>query len=274
MKDLRGRVAVVTGASTGIGRAIASAFLREGMRVVIASQNEARLAEAADALREQGGALLAVPTDVSDRAAVERLAEATLAEFGAVHVLVNNAGVWAPGYAWEISPRDWEWVVGVNFWGTVYGIQVFLPHLLSAGEGHVVNVSSVGGLMTAPVHSPYSATKHAIVGLSKGLRADLRLKGVPVGVTLVCPGMVKTNIMSQLETTGPGGKPRAPQELAPEVQAMWNAIGSATDAGIPADEVGPMVVDAIRSDRFWLLPNGEQFIPVFEQELTELKQGA
>jgi NAD(P)-dependent dehydrogenase (short-subunit alcohol dehydrogenase family) len=274
VKELRGRVAVVTGASTGIGRAIAAAFLREGMRVVIASQNEARLAEAADALRAHGGELLAVPTDVSDRASVERLAEATIAEFGAVHVLVNNAGVWAPGYAWEISERDWEWVVGVNFWGTVYGIQVFVPHLLRAGEGHVVNVSSVGGLMTAPVHSPYSATKHAIVGLSKGLRADLRLKGAAIGVTLVCPGMVKTNIMSQLETTGPGGKPRAPQELAPEVQAMWNAIGSATDAGIPADEVGPMVVDAIRSDRFWLLPNGEQFIPVFEQELTELKQGA
>ena len=274
MKELRGRVAVVTGASTGIGRAIAASFLREGMRVVIASQNEARLAEAADALREPGGVLLAVPTDVSDRAAVERLADATLAEFGAVHVLVNNAGVWAPGYAWEIAPRDWEWVVGVNFWGTVYGIQLFLPHLLRAGEGHVVNVSSVGGLMTAPVHSPYSATKHAIVGLSKGLRGDLRLKGAPIGVTLVCPGMVKTSIMSQLETTGPGGKPRAPQELAPEVQAMWDAIGSATDAGIPADEVGPMVVDAIRSDRFWLLPNGEQFFAVFEQELRELEQGA
>jgi len=273
LKELRGRVAVVTGASTGIGRAIASEFMRQGMRVVIASQNAERLAKAADELRANGGAVLAVPTDVSDRAAVGRLADAALAEFGAVHVLVNNAGVWAPGYAWEIGPRDWEWVVGVNFWGTVYGIQVFLPHLLREPEGHVVNVSSVGGLMTAPVHSPYSATKHAIVGLSKGLRADLRLKGAAVGVTLVCPGMVKTNIMSQLETTGPGGRPRGPQELAPEVAQMWDAIGSATDAGIPAEDVGPMVIDAIRTDRFWLLPNGEQFFTVFEQELRELERG-
>ena len=274
MKELRGRVAVVTGASSGIGHAIALAFVREGMRVVIASQNEARLADAADALRAEGGTVLAVPTDVADRAAVERLAEATLAEFGAVHVLVNNAGVWAPGYAWEIAPRDWEWVVGVNFWGTVYGIQVFVPLLLREPEGHVVNVSSVGGLMTAPVHSPYSATKHAIVGLSKGLRADLKLKGAAVGVTLVCPGMVKTNIMRQLETTGPGGAPRPQQQLAPEVQQMWDVIGAATDAGIPAADVGPMLVAAIRDGRFWLLPNGESFHGVFEQELRELEQGA
>jgi NAD(P)-dependent dehydrogenase (short-subunit alcohol dehydrogenase family) len=182
------------------------------MRVVIASQNEARLADAADALRAEGGTVLAVPTDVADRAAVERLAEATLAEFGAVHVLVNNAGVWAPGYAWEIAPRDWEWVVGVNFWGTVYGIQVFVPLLLREPEGHVVNVSSVGGLMTARRYTARTrrpSTQSS--GCPKALRADLKLKGAAVGVTLVCPGMVKTNIMRQLETTGRGGAPRPPR---------------------------------------------------------------
>ncbi len=274
MKDLSGRVAVVTGASTGIGRAIAAAFARQGMRVVLASQNPRRLEDAAEAIRALGGEVLAVPTDVGDRAAVERLAGATLEAFGAVHVLVNNAGVFAPGYAWEISGEDWKWVVDVNLWGTVYGLQAFVPHLLAQPEGHVVNVSSAGGLMTTPAHGPYTATKHAIVGLSKGLRAELAMKGGSVGVTLVCPGMVDTPILSQPEKTGPGGRPRGRLALAPEVQGVWDAIAAAMETGIPADDVGAMVVDAIRDGRFWLLPNAEQFFGVFEQELAELERGA
>jgi NAD(P)-dependent dehydrogenase (short-subunit alcohol dehydrogenase family) len=273
VKELRGRVAVVTGASTGIGRAIARAFAREGMCVVLASQNPERLEAAAVELRSLGGPVLAVPTDVSDRDAVFRLARAALDAFGAVHVLVNNAGVWVPGYSWEVSQEEWEWVVGVNLWGTVYGLQAFLPHLLEQPEAHVVNVASVGGLMAAPVHSPYSATKHAVVGLSKGLRLDLSIKGASVGVTLVCPGAIRTSIMSQPWRTGPGGRPRGHPELAPEVQAVWDAIGAETDAGIPAEEVGPMVVEAIRNDRFWLLPNGERFFEVFERELEEIEGG-
>ena len=178
------------------------------MRVVLASQNADRLAAAVDELRAEGAEVVGVPTDVSDEAAVRALATATLDTFGAVHVLVNNAGVWAPGYAWEISRADWEWVIGVNLWGPIHAIRVFVPHLLEQPEAHVVNVSSAGGLMAATVHSPYSTAKHGLVGLSKGLRADLALKGANVGVTLVCPGAVSTAIMSQIENTGPGGIPR------------------------------------------------------------------
>jgi NAD(P)-dependent dehydrogenase (short-subunit alcohol dehydrogenase family) len=271
MNDLEGRVAVVTGASTGIGRGIARAFATAGMRVVLASQNVDRLAAAVDELRAEGAEVVGVPTDVSDEAAVRALAAATLDTFGAVHVLVNNAGVWAPGYAWEISREDWEWVIGVNLWGPIHAIRVFVPHLLEQPEAHVVNVSSAGGLMAATVHSPYSTAKHGLVGLSKGLRADLALKGANVGVTLVCPGAVSTAIMSQIENTGPRGVPRGTVELAPEVQAAWNSIGAYTDAGIPADDVGDMVVTAIRENRFWLLPNAQVFHPVFEQELDDLE---
>lgn len=273
MKTLQDRVAVVTGASTGIGRAVAAELARRGASVVLASQNADRLALAEAEIAPIGAPVLAVQTDVEDRSAVERLADATLDRFGAVHILVNNAGVFAPGYAWEISYADWEWVVGVNLWGTIYGIKTFMPHLLAQEEAHVVNVASAGGLMTSPTHGPYTASKHAMVGLSKGLRADLAIKQANVGVTLVCPGGVATNITTQLETTGPGGKPRETVELSPEVDAVWKAIEQVTDSGIAAEEVGPMVADAILQDRFWLLPNGECYFDVFDQELADLKAG-
>lgn len=272
MKDLVDRVAVVTGASTGIGRSVALECARAGMHVVMASQNAERLGTAVETVRATGARVIGVPTDVGDLASVERLAAATLAEFGAVHLLVNNAGVFRPGYQWEISLEEWEWVVRTNLWGTVYGIKVFVPHMLSQPEGHIVNVSSTGGLMTTPVQGPYTATKHAIVGLSKGLEAELAMKGATIGVTVVCPGMVATNITSQLETTGPGGKPMA-VNLPREVAELWDVMRTVTDQGIPADDVGPMVIDAVRNRRFWLLPNGEQFFPVFEQELHAIEAG-
>ena len=271
MEKLEGRVAVVTGASTGIGQSVARSMLAAGTSVVIASQNEARLAAAVDALGGPSDRILAVPTDVGDEASVHHLRDATLERFGAVHILVNNAAVFAPCYLWEISRTDWEWVTGVNYWGPIHGIRAFMPHLLAEDEGHVVNVSSAGGLMASTVHGPYCTTKHALVGLSKALRADLALKGANVGVTLVCPGAVQTAITTQLSNTGPGGVPRAEVVLDPEVQATWDSILSYTDAGIPADEAGDLVLDAIRANRFWLLPNGEVFFPVFERELEDLE---
>jgi NAD(P)-dependent dehydrogenase (short-subunit alcohol dehydrogenase family) len=273
MKQLEGRIAVVTGASTGIGRSIARSFAGAGMRVVLASQNEHRLDAAVAELRATGAEVLGVPTDVADEAAVQRLADATLDAFGAVHVLVNNAGVYAPGYAWEISRAEWEWVMGVNLWGPIHAVRAFLPHLLAQEEGHVVNVSSAGGLMPATVHGPYCTTKHGLVGLSKALKADLALKGAAVGVTLVCPGAVATEITTQIQHTGPGGVARGSVELAPEVQGAWDSILAYTDAGIDSDDVGEMVLEAVREDRFWLLPNGEVFHGVFERELDDLKAG-
>jgi NAD(P)-dependent dehydrogenase (short-subunit alcohol dehydrogenase family) len=271
VQELDQRVAVVTGASTGIGRAIARSFVAEGMRVVLASQNESRLDDAVNELAAEGAPVVGVPTDVSDEAQVQALADATVAEFGQVDVVVNNAGVFAPGYAWELSRADWEWVVGVNLWGPIHAMRVFVPLLLERPEAHFVNVSSAGGLMPARVHAPYCTTKHGVIGLSKALRADLELKGANVGVTVVCPGAVVTAITSQISNTGPGGVPRGSVELPPEVEAVWDGINAYTDAGIPADDVGAMVVDGIRESRFWVMPNAEVFFPVFEQELEDLK---
>jgi NAD(P)-dependent dehydrogenase (short-subunit alcohol dehydrogenase family) len=273
MKQLQGRVAVVTGASTGIGRAIARSFATEGMRLVLASQNAERLAQAVDELRADGFPVIGVPTDVGDESQVQALADATLSEYGAVHVLVNNAGVFAPGYLWDISTEDWKWVVDVNLWGPIHAIRAFVPHLLTQDEGHVVNVSSAGGLMPAGVHGPYCTTKHGVVGLSKALRADLAIKGANIGVTLVCPGAVKTPITSQIQTTGPGGVPRGTVDLPPEVDAAFGSILTYTDGGIPASDVGDMVTRAIRENHFWLLPNAEVFFPIFDKQLEDLKAG-
>jgi NAD(P)-dependent dehydrogenase (short-subunit alcohol dehydrogenase family) len=273
MDKLEGRVAVITGASTGIGRAIARSFAEQGMRLVLASQNADRLALAVQELRAEGFEAIGVPTDVGSESEIQALAHAAIETFGAVHVLVNNAGVFAPGYMWDISAADWQWVVDVNLWGPIHAIRAFVPHLLEQDEAHVVNVSSAGGLMPAGVHGPYCTTKHAVVGLSKALKADLAIKGANVGVTVVCPGAVKTAITTQIATNGPGGIPRGTIELPPEVDAAFGSILSYTDAGIPADGVGDMVVEAIKRNRFWLLPNAEVFFPILEQQLADLEAG-
>lgn len=271
MKDLGGKVAVVTGASSGIGLGIAKELAGRGLSIVMASQSEERLSRAAEEVAASGAEVLAVATDVAKKSDLERLAERTLERFGAVHVLVNNAGVYAPGYAWEISDADWDWVVDVNYWGTVNGIRVFMPHLLEQDEAHVVNVSSAGGLMTAPGHGPYTSTKHAIVGLSKGLRAELAMKQAKVGVTLVCPGGVATKISSQFERSGPGGQPRGEKPLPAEVAAIFEAVDQTVETGISSEDVGRMVHRAIVEDRFWVLPNAEVYFPVFDHEFAELK---
>lgn len=273
MKQLQDRVAVVTGASTGIGYAIAKSFARAGMRLVLASQNAERLAHAVDELRQDRVPVIGVATDVGDEGQVRALADAAIAEYGAVHVLVNNAGVFAPGYLWDISSEAWKWVMDVNLWGPIHGIRAFVPHMLTQEEGHVVNVSSAGGLMPAGVHGPYCTTKHGVVGLSKALRADLAIKGADIGVTLVCPGAVKTPITSQIKTTGPGGIPRGSVDLPPEVDTAFGSILTYTDAGIPAEGVGEMVVTAIRGNHFWLLPNAQVFFPIFDQQHEDLKAG-
>jgi NAD(P)-dependent dehydrogenase (short-subunit alcohol dehydrogenase family) len=271
MEKLEGRVAVVTGASTGIGRATALALARQGMRLVLASQNEDRLRDAVRAAEQTGAEVLGVPTDVGKEIAVKALADAAIERFAAVHLLMNNAGVFVPGLAWEISQDDWDWVLNVNMMGPLYAIRAFLPHLLQQPEGHIVNVASAGGLMPAVAHAPYCTSKHAVVGLSKALRADLGLKGARVGVTVVCPGAVATPIMSQDTTTGPGGVPRGSFDLAPDVAGVWDMVRRFTDNGIAAEDVGEMIVSAVRENQFWLLPNAQDFYPIFDQELDDIK---
>ena len=194
IRDLQEKVVVITGAGSGIGRATALAFASHGARMVLADLDGQRATGVAAAITAEGGNALAQEADVSDRAQVEELYKAVIDAFGDVDILVNNAGVALGGRLEDATPADWDWVVGANFSGVVHGMQVFLPHLIKRRAGHVVNVASVAGLVPVGGCAVYSATKHAVVGLS--MAARIEMQEYNVGVTCVCPGLIRTNILT------------------------------------------------------------------------------
>ncbi|MFI1582960.1 SDR family NAD(P)-dependent oxidoreductase [Embleya sp. NPDC020630] len=272
MRELAGRVGVVTGAAGGIGYGIAQALADDGMRVVLADTDTARLEEAAALLRADGAEVAAVPTDVRDAAAVRALADAALAGFGRVDVVCNNAGVWTLNRQWETELVDWQWVVDVNLWGVVHGVRTFVPLMLAQPEGgHIVNTASMGGLLGGAMTGPYSTTKHAIVGLTKGLRAELA--ETAVGVSLLCPGKVRSEMLDRVnarpvadaddETPGDGGP-------TPSARDVIDAMRRSQAGAMSAREAGGQVAAAIREDRFWVLPGADAHAPLVRAEFDEL----
>ena len=260
MEDLRGKVAVVTGAASGIGLALATRFAAEGMKVVLADVEPVPLAAAESALRAQGAAVLAVRTDVMKEDEVRRLADAAFDAWGPVHVLCNNAGVAGGGGAadfWDVAAEDWNWVLGVNFWGVLYGVRHFVPRMLAHGEpGHVVNTASVAGLLTGFVSAPYTISKHGVVALSEGLYKNLKTRQARLSASVLCPGWVNTNIL-EAERNRPEAlqAPAAAEDaMTPQRQAMMDAIRGFVQSGFRPDEIAARVIDAIRSDRFYIVP--------------------
>jgi NAD(P)-dependent dehydrogenase (short-subunit alcohol dehydrogenase family) len=254
MKLEAGKVAVVTGAASGIGLALAERFARDRLDVVLADVEEGALASAADRIGALGVQTLAVPTDVSDMEAVEALAGAALERFGSVHVVCNNAGVSSGADPWFGPLSAWSWVLGVNLWGVIHGIRAFLPILINQREGHIVNTASIAGLNpgSGPV---YAASKHAVVALSEELFKTTKMVGLPVGVSVLCPGWVRTAIMDADRNWPARLGESPPQGTAQEVVRPHydRAIGAGTDPAAIAD----VVAEAIMSDRFWILPHPE-----------------
>lgn len=252
MGDLRGRVAVVTGAASGIGFALAARFVAEGMKVVLSDVDKVRLERATSGLAKSGAEVTSVPCDVSSPEQVDALARQTVATFGGVHVVCNNAGVaGTAGRMWELEPDDWDRTLGINLLGAVNGIRSFVPLLLREGEGHVVNTASVAGLVPA-VLGDYSVTKHAVVALSEALYFDLVAAGSRVGVSVLCPGWVRTNIGSSQRTAR-----RATPD--PHRQAMRRLITQQIAAGMEPAEVAGQVVQAIRTGRFYITTGGGEW---------------
>jgi NAD(P)-dependent dehydrogenase (short-subunit alcohol dehydrogenase family) len=254
MRNFRGRVAVVTGAASGIGFGLAERFASEGMRVVLADIEEAPLAAAAQRLRASGADVAEVRCDVSRAEEVDRLAAEAVDAFGAVHVICNNAGVADTSGApvWEASLEDWRWVVGVNLWGVVHGVHTFVPLLLQQDEGYVVNTASAAGLMPGGLGS-YGTTKHAVVALSEALRTELAAISARVGVSVLCPGIVATHIMDA-ERNRPGGA-RAAQADNPANREVLDRLRRLVPGGTPPSEIAAHVVEAMRDDRMYVLPH-------------------
>jgi NAD(P)-dependent dehydrogenase (short-subunit alcohol dehydrogenase family) len=273
VKTFQDRVAVVTGAASGIGLALAERFAVDGAKVVMADIEESALATAAEGLRRKGARLLVTRVDVSRPEDVERLARETYDAFGAAHVLCNNAGVAVLGAVHEHTLADWQWVINVNLWGVIHGVRAFLPRMLAGGdEGHIVNTASMAGLTTAPFMSVYDVTKHGVVALSESMYKELQVTGAPIGVSVVCPGLIDTNIMrssrnrpADLAATGKAG---------PMAEAFGQALSDRLADGYPPSEVAEQVVEGIRTGRFYIVPAQPEVksaIGVRAQDLIELK---
>jgi NAD(P)-dependent dehydrogenase (short-subunit alcohol dehydrogenase family) len=255
VQDLQDKVAVVTGAASGIGFGLAERFAREGMKVVLADVEVDALARAEAELRGRGATVLAVRTDVRQAGEVETLAEKTLGAFGGVHVVCNNAGVAVFKSAWEHTLADWEWVLGVNLWGVIHGVRTFVPIMLRQGtEGHIVNTASMAGLATSTFYGSYTVSKHGVVALSEVLSRELARIGAPVKVSVLCPEEVRTNIMTSARNRPPVlTDPEEAFMVRAEAQSAEEAVRADIEDGMFPARIADDVVAALRADKFYIL---------------------
>jgi NAD(P)-dependent dehydrogenase (short-subunit alcohol dehydrogenase family) len=274
MKEFKGKVAVITGAASGIGWALAERCVREGMNVVLADIEESALAKAEKDIRAIGAATLAVPTDVSKASDVEALANKALDAFGAVHLLCNNAGVGAGLSVWESTLADWQWVLGVNLWGVIHGVHFFVPIMIRQNSDcHIVNTASSAGLMTTTRHGPYVVSKHGVVALSETLYKQLEQRGYRIGVSVLCPAFVRTSIM-EAERNRPEELQNKPgegidmSELG--IQPFLRDYKRLLDNGMPPEKVADIVFAAIRDEKFYILPDADVLQPAIQARMEDI----
>lgn len=258
MKLEAGQVAVITGAASGLGLGLAQAFADRGLRVVLADVERQPLQDAAAAMEASGAEVLGVPTDVRFREQLDDLAATTLDRFGRVDVICNNAGVASLGNRmWELDQERWDWVMAVNLGGVMNGINAFVPHLVAQGSGHVVNTSSMSGITIAPLQAAYTASKHAVVGISEALALDLADAGADVGVTVVCPGIVHSNLFnSDRNRPEEVSSTNAALEDDDVLQVITTWSRTLSTASISAIEAATIVLDAVEANRLYVAPNG------------------
>jgi NAD(P)-dependent dehydrogenase (short-subunit alcohol dehydrogenase family) len=255
MKDVAGKVAVITGAAGGIGRGMAEAFAAAGMKVVLSDVEEPALSETTQALRNEGADVHAVVTDVSKPDQVQALADESVKRYGAVDVLCNNAGIGVPTpSSWETSLDDWKWIIEVNLMGVIYGVRSFVPIMLEQGsESHIVNTASIAGLVAGGDIASYAVTKFGVVALSEHLYLELEQAGAKTKVSVLCPGFVATKIMDS-ERNRPADRPDAsPVSTDPQSEAFLDWFTGQLEKGLRPRAVGDQVLSAIREERFYIL---------------------
>jgi NAD(P)-dependent dehydrogenase (short-subunit alcohol dehydrogenase family) len=267
--DLNGRVAVITGAGSGFGREFARVGAQRGMKLVLADINQAALDAVVAELAEAGANVVGVRTDVSKAEDVQALADASMATYGAVHLLFNNAGVGSGGFVWESTQEDWQWVLGVNVWSVIHGIRIFTPLMLAHGEpAHVVNTASAAGLINAPNMGIYNLSKHAVVSLSETMYRDLQIANAKVGVSVLCPAYVPTGIAHSHRNR--------PEELAnttpptPSMLAAQEMSVAAVEAGrISAAEIAGQTFAAIDAGVFYIVPH-RKILETVAERMTDI----
>ncbi|MFN0148019.1 MAG: SDR family NAD(P)-dependent oxidoreductase [Dehalococcoidia bacterium] len=276
MKDFAGKVAVVTGAASGMGLAFAHKFADEGMKVVLADIESEPLAMAESALKAKGATALAVRTDVMHEDQINRLADAAFAAFGNVHILCNNAGVAATAAtlrsrAWESPISDWEWTWGVNFMGVLYGVRAFIPRMLEKGEeGHIVNTASMAGLLTGA--NPYNISKHSVVCLTEGIYKDFKAMGAKLSASVLCPGLINTNILDAERNRPAEFGATNLAEVRPEVREWSATFEAALKQGIQPEEVAQLVFESIRDDHFYIFPAQPNVMEVLKARMTDIME--
>jgi NAD(P)-dependent dehydrogenase (short-subunit alcohol dehydrogenase family) len=270
VQDVQDRVAVVTGAGSGIGLATAHRFAAAGMHLVLADIEDGALAAAEAAIKATGRDVLAVRTDVASEDAVRHLADAAFSTFGAVHVLFNNAGVAATAAtlrarAWEGTVADWDWTLGVNLMGVLHGVRAFVPRMLDGGaEGHIVNTASMAGLLTAA--NPYNVSKHGVVCLTEGMYRDFREMGAPLSASVVCPGLINTRILDAERNRADGVTDVA--ALRDDLRQFSAGFAAALQAGYPPEVVADQVLDGIREDRFYIFPAQPEILQLVDARMS------
>ncbi len=255
MKQFKDKVAVITGGASGIGLALARRAAAEGMQLVLADIEQGPLAAAAAGLKAAGARVLTVKTDVSRAAEVENLAAQTLQAFGGAHLVFNNAGVGGVRVkTWQATAKDWEWVLGVNVWGVIHGVRVFTPIMLRQGdEGHIVNTASAAGFVSMASTAPYAVSKHAVVTLSEVLYHDLKAENAKVGVSVLCPAWVGTNIWNSQRNRPEDLRERADTA---EERARREELRTLLEKGkVTAADVAGVTFDAIANDQFYIFPH-------------------
>jgi NAD(P)-dependent dehydrogenase (short-subunit alcohol dehydrogenase family) len=268
MKNFQGRVAVVTGAASGIGLATATRFAEEGMKVMLADIQQDALDTALSNLRSAGHEVHGVLTDVSQPQQLQNLADEAITTYGKINIVHNNAGVVRAGALDELSLDDWQWVLGVDLWSVIHGVRIFLPLVKQAGEGHFINTASSAGLQATPNIGPYNVAKFGVVGLTETLRLELDEAESPIGASVLCPGAVQTRICESdrnRELTGIAAGTDSDTELTFKEMA-----GAIVSEGLPPAQVADKIMAAIRNNDFWILPH-PQWIEVMEQRVTGMK---
>jgi NAD(P)-dependent dehydrogenase (short-subunit alcohol dehydrogenase family) len=251
MLSFTNRVAVITGGASGIGLGMSRAFAARGMKLVIADLDEEALDAAVTEFESAGIDVVGHPCDVSKLEEVQALADRTMDAFGAVHVLCNNAGVGIPTSAQELKLEDWKWIIDVDLWGPIYGVNVFLPLIEAQGEGHINSTSSMAGLIAGQMMGAYNVAKHGVVALMASTERELRARKSPVHTSVLCPGPINTNISRHSVQFRPGkSKPREDSDKAGK---MAGNIQAALEQGMPPDEVGELVAESIAQKKFWIL---------------------